>query len=116
MSAIAAVIAATNGMSVIVWCAIKKNCGIARQATAARRPARREKIFAIGVEAEEDERHCRAHRRDERHVGHRLVCDQEELRHREERDPAEEARAPAEDLGDRFVEEVDGGDRHQEER
>jgi hypothetical protein len=53
--------------------------------------------------------------RDEGHVRHGLVRDQEPLRHGHEHEPAEQAGAAAEDLRDGLVEQVDGEEREEED-
>ena len=53
-----------------------------------------------------EQAHRRRHRRDERHVGHRLVGEEEPLGHRREDERAEETGAPPEDLRDALVEQV----------
>ena len=63
------------------------------------------RVFGF-AEAEEREAHRAGHRRDERHVGHGLVRKQEPVRHRREREAAEQAGSSPEALGDPFVEEV----------
>ena len=54
--------------------------------------------------------------RDERHVGHRLVREEEPVRHRREDERAEQPRAAPEDLRDALVEEVHRDERQEEVR